>query len=170
VAIAVAAFLGGAVAQEHPKEHPSEHPKDQPKAEAAKPLTVEELAAAVDAWVKSESAKTGGALEVKDSVQGKTLRLVLEKVHKEKLSTIGPKTHFVCADFKGDDGHTYDVDVFMKGRGKDHLKTTEVTVHKMDGKERYTWMEKDGVWSKKPIGGAEHPEHPKGEHPKEPPK
>jgi len=61
-------------------------------------------------------------------------------------------TYFACADLKNADGHMYDLDVFMSGPDKDHLAVTEVSVHKKDGKERYTWAQKGGVWKKEPSG------------------
>jgi hypothetical protein len=147
LSLTVAVFAGPVAAQEHPKEHPKEHPGSGVKA-----LTVDELADAVTAWVKAESEKTGGKLEVQDDVENRTLRLELAKVHRDKLSTVGPDTHFVCADFTAEDGTTYDVDVFMEGPDKEHLTTTEVTVHKKDGKARYTWHEEGGLWKKKQAG------------------
>ena len=91
---------GGALAQEHPKgEHPKgEHPKEHPK-ENAKPgekagLTKDELGDAITAWVDSESKKSGGKLEVNDSVENKTLHLTLAKVHRERLASVAPETYF----------------------------------------------------------------------------
>jgi hypothetical protein len=40
----------------------------------------------------------------------------------------------------------------MEGPDKEHLTTTEVTVHKKDGKARYTWHEEGGLWKKKQAG------------------
>jgi len=60
----------------------------------------------------------------------------------------------------------------MKGPNKDNLAATETSVHKVNGKERYTWYEdKDKrEWKKRSIGGkkeaSEHPEgREKSEHP-----
>ena len=36
----------------------------------------------------------------------------------------------------------------MVGATINDLKPTEVTVHKEEGVERYTWLEVEGVWSK----------------------
>jgi hypothetical protein len=41
----------------------------------------------------------------------------------------------------------------MKGESVDELTPTEVSVHKEDGVERYTWVEKRGVWRKSPLNG-----------------
>jgi len=141
----------GLLAQEHPKEHPksAEHPKG-----AATGVTKEDLGAAVEAYIKGEMAKGGGAWEIEDKDEKTTLHLTLDKVHKDKLAMTEKDTYFACADFNNADGHTYDLDIFMKGRDKEHLAVTEVSVHKKDGKERYTWEKEGKVWKKVPVGKA----------------
>ena len=165
VVVAVLGFVGASFAQEHP-----EHPKKTEHAKMAPPgVSKEDLAVAIDAYVHGEMEKGGGTWKVPDPEENTTLALTLSKVHNDKLAQTGPDVYFACADLKNDDGHIYDLDVFMQGPDKDHLKVTEVTVHKKDGKERYTWKEAHGVWEKVKVGtAAEHPhEHPKGaEHPK----
>jgi hypothetical protein len=52
-------------------------------------------------------------------------------------------------DFKADDGTMVDVDFFLKKQG-DALAVTETTVHKINGKARYNYEQKDGVWVKVP--------------------
>ncbi len=173
-------FTSAAVAQEHP-EHPqeakkAEHPEhpEKVKAEEAS-LTIEELSVVVKEYVKKESEANKGYFLVKDDQQEKTLKLELTKVHEKRLASLGDNVYFVCADFEGTDGNTYDVDIFMKGPNKDNLAATETSVHKVNGEERYTWYEdKDKrEWKKRTIGGekeaSEHPEHPekkeKSEHP-----
>ncbi len=148
VGIAVAVMLPAALlAQEHPAEHPKEHPAEHPK-DKAKGVTKEELGAAITAYIQGEMKKGGGTWMVKDAEAGTELALTLDKVHMDKLATTAKHTYFACADLKGADGHMYDLDVFMKGPDKASLKVTEVTVHKKDGVERYTWMEEGGVWKK----------------------
>jgi hypothetical protein len=140
---------GRLAAQQEHLEHPKkEHPTDKKQAG----LTKAELAAAIETWVEKEAAGNGGWLKVDDPVQGKALQLKLEKVHDDRLSQVGPNVYFACADFVEKDGTKYDVDVFMQGTTKDDLKETEVSVHKVDGKPRYTWFEEGGTWKKKPVG------------------
>jgi hypothetical protein len=167
-----------AVAQEHP-EHPkdkkAEHPEHPKEAKAAEvTLTVKELAVAVKEYIEVESEENDGYFSVKDDQQKKALKLELTKVHEERLASLGDNVYFVCADFQGTDGNTYDIDIFMEGNSKDNLEATETSVHKMNNQERYTWHEEKGVWNKKSIGKtkgtSEHPEHPEGkekskEHP-----
>src|SRR5882672_7807304 len=109
IAVGLMLPAGGLRAQEHPAEHPksAEHPKG-----AAKGVTKEELGAAIEAYIKGEMAKGGGAWEVEDKVETTTLHLTLDK---------------------------------------DHLAVTEVSVHKKDGKERYTWAKDGNVWKKVPV-------------------
>jgi hypothetical protein len=130
------------LAQEHP-----EHPTD----EKHTGLTKAELAAAIKSWAEKEATRHGGWIEVDDPVQKKALHLKLEKVHEDRLSGIGKDVYFACADFVEKDGTKYDIDVFMKGKTKDDLQNTEVSVHKVNGKERYTWFEENGIWKKRPA-------------------
>jgi len=74
----------------------------------------------------------------------------LDKVHKDKLATLGNGLYFVCADFKTPGGKVYDLDVFMT-EGENGLTPTEVTVHKEEGVARYGWVEKDGIWEREPV-------------------
>jgi len=139
---------------EHPKsgkkaEHPAgEHPKGDKKADHSE-VNMKQLAKAIKGYVSKDSALKGGYFLVYDSVTKKTLELKLDKVHKKRLAKVGPGVYFACADFKATDGKTYDLDIFMKGHSAKHLRVTEVSVHKVDGKARYGWVEKKGIWSKK---------------------
>jgi len=140
---------GRLIAQEKHPEHPkkSEHPTDKKQTG----LTKADLAAAIKTWTEKEAARNDGWLKVDDPVQQKTLQLKLEKVHDDRLSQIKPDTYFACADFVEKDGTKYDIDIFMQGKTKSDLQNTEVSVHKVNGKERYTWFEENGVWKKKPA-------------------
>jgi hypothetical protein len=57
----------------------------------------------------------------------------------------GDGRYLACADFKGRDGHTYDVDVFMRPESTDGFVPTDVLVHKQDGKPRFNWVEQNGL-------------------------
>ena len=149
--------------KEHPVEHPAEHPKGRsPKSS----LTKEQLADAIEAYVANESAKTKGLYTIKDDKTGDQLRMMLHKVHRERLSRVGKNTYFACADFKADNGKMYDIDFFMTGTTKENLNFSKFSIHKVNGKERYTWRKKGDLWKKSSGQGGEHP---KGEHPKEHP-
>ena len=195
VTVAILAVAGWSYAAEHPekkkgehREHPGTHDAEHPEESGSGTkavLTKEALAEAVSAYVKKEASLKGGYFLVYDKKAGKPLALSLKKVHKERLSAIGDGVYFACADFETPEGKVYDLDIFMKGHDRGHLKVTEISVHKEAGIERYSWFEQDGIWKKKhgegsaskesSMGGSgtkgehsseEHPtkEHPAGKH------
>jgi hypothetical protein len=137
----------GGQAQEHRGEHPQEHPEGNQSSGVSK----DDLADAIQTYVQKEAALKGGFFLVYDKDTGRTLALTLDRVHRERLSRVAAATYFACADFKSSEGKTYDLDIFMRGSSKDKLEVTEISVHKEDGKERYNWVEKNGVWSKVPL-------------------
>ena len=145
IALALAvAFTGVARAQEHP-EHPTAS-----KAKPEHTYTMDELEKAIVSDIKDAEKKNGGVYKIKDTESGNTLDLTLDHVHRERLARLDAKTYFACTDFKSSDGHTVDVDFFMKDNGK-KLLMTDATVHKIDGKPRYNWKEKDGYWERVPV-------------------
>jgi len=141
--------LAGALAPVMGQEHPTEHPKQTAPAKKAA-LTAEQLAQAITAYVASDAQMKGGYFLVYDTVAKKPLALTLDRVHQDRLSSLGSGVYFACADFKSIEGATYDVDVFMQ-EDKDGLKATEVHVHKVNGEPRYAWEEKAGVWVRREI-------------------
>ncbi len=169
--LGLALSIPGAVSAEHP-EHPTEkpakaaehpeHPSKPAKAEhpehparpaaKAKPVQLNDVARSAAAWAKAEQKKAGGRLKVRDDQQGKDLNLKFVKIHKERLSKTAPDTYFVCADFKDQDGQVYDMDIFMKGSDPKNLAAaSDLKLHKQNGKARYSWSEKDGVWVTEPV-------------------
>lgn len=139
------ALIGLMVMQGCKKEHP-EHPETG----TAGP-TKDQIADAIEKYVADASAKTEGVFKVVDEKTGETLELVLDKVHRERLSKVGDNKYFACADFTTKDGKVYDLDVFMEGEDADSLEFSEFSIHKEAGVERYTWYEEDGVWKKKDV-------------------
>lgn len=136
---AALAATGMAVAQEHP-EHPTE------KKAVKKGYTVDDLDKAIRKAIAER--ETNGVYQLKDG--DKTWDLKLDKVHRERLARIDENTYFACTDFQSSDAHTVDVDFFMKDDGE-KLVMTDATLHKVDGKPRYNWKEKDGYWVKEPV-------------------
>ncbi len=151
-----------ALGNEHPNEHPSEHPSEHPKERGN--IDKDELADAIVKYVRDKADKPSGYFIVTDDKTGEELKLRLDKVHRKRLSKVGKNEYFACADFMSDKGKMYDLDVFMKGTSKDNLEFSKFSVHKVEGKARYTWYQKGGVWKKK-HAGDEDSEHPKSEHP-----
>lgn len=149
-------------------EHP-EQPRGGYVAEEQKlRVTKEDVAKFAEEYVRKNS--TEGVFKYLDKNTGKYLELTLEKVHKDKLTPTKVDEFFVCADFKGKDGNRYDLDFFVQGADKSNLRVdkTSVAVHKINGKENYTWNynKKKDLWEKKAIIiEKEYPEPTKREHP-----
>src|SRR5262245_37531977 len=142
---ATALFSTLALAQEK-KEHPQEHPKEHPdKSKSAQKLSTADIDKAIRAHIEKTAAAAGGKFPVKDDVLNKTWQLDLVKVHNDKLQALADGRYFACVDFKAADGTAVDVDFFMK-KAEGGLTVTDTTVHKIDGKARYGYEEKDGVW------------------------
>ncbi len=128
--------------QEKKKEHPGqEHPKSSGK------VTTEDIDQAIRAHIEEKTKSSGGRFPVNDSVLNKTWELDLVRVHKDKLTPLADGTYFACVDFKAADGAEVDVDFFLKKEG-DRLAVTDTSVHKINGKARYSYKEKDGVWER----------------------
>ena len=131
------------IAQEHP-----EHPEG--KSAASKAISIDDLEKAIKSAVAAKEKSGGGYYKLADDVTKKTLLLKLDHVHRERLSRLDENTYFACTDFKSSDGHTVDVDFFMKNKGG-KLAMSDARVHKIDGKARYNWEEKDGFWKRVPV-------------------
>ena len=125
--------------KEHPKEHPSEHPKSENK------LSTGDIDKAIRGHIEKISAAASGRFPVKDDVLKKTWDLKLVRVHNDKLQALADGRYFACVDFEASDATMVDVDFFLKKDG-DGLAVTDTTVHKINGKARYGYQEKDGVW------------------------
>jgi len=145
-------FWAVGLAQEHP-EHPKQPPKttkqEHPKKETAS-LTTTELAKGIKDYVAKDSELKGGYLLIYDPTIKKSLELSLTKVHEDKLSQVGENLYFACSDFKATNGKMYDLDFFMK-QGENGLTVTEISIHKEEGKPRYSWAEEKGLWVRKPT-------------------
>ena len=143
-----------ATADEHP-EHPEkagEHAEHPEHPEEAVELSKDSLADAIEMVVASFSQLQGGQFCVFDTKNKEALALTLDKVHRERLSGLGNGLFFACADFKATNGKMYDVDIFMKqvdGGLFNGLMPEQVTVHKQEGKARYSWYEEAGSWKMK---------------------
>jgi hypothetical protein len=126
--------------------NPDEHPELAHLTE----VTTDSLAQSITDYVSNETDRQNGVFPVEDPVQHTTLQLTLMNVHRERLSQLVDGRYFACADFKGRDGHTYDVDVLMQAQSSG-LVPTDVIVHKQDGAPRFNWVENNGVWSQAPV-------------------
>jgi len=139
LALSLSAVPAFAQQKEHPKEHPQEHPP------SGKKLSTDDIDASIRAHIEEKSKASSGRFEVRDDVLNKTWSLELVRVHKDKLQALADGRYFACVDFKAPDATMVDVDFFLKKDG-DKLAVTDTTVHKVDGKARYNYEEKNGVW------------------------
>jgi hypothetical protein len=142
VAFAVTAFFSTQALAQEKKEHPKEHP-EHPKSE--KKVSTDDIDKSIREHIEQASKASAGKFSVKDDVLNKTWELELVRVHKDKLQALADGKYFACVDFKAADGTMVDVDFFLKKDG-DALAVTDTTVHKINGKARYNYQEKDGVW------------------------
>jgi hypothetical protein len=140
IVLAVTALFSTPALAQEKKEHPKEHP-EHPKSE--KKVSTDDIDKSIREHI--EKAAKAGSFSVKDDVLNKTWELELVRVHKDKLQALADGKYFACVDFKAADGTMVDVDFFLKKDG-DALAVTDTTVHKINGKARYNYQEKDGVW------------------------
>jgi hypothetical protein len=127
------------------KEHPKEHPQKKENPESEKKFSVDDIDAAIRSNIEEKAKASDGKFLVRDEVLEKTWELELVRVHKDRLQALADGRYFACVDFKAADGTMVDVDFFLKKDG-DKLVVTDTSVHKINGKARYNYEEKDGVW------------------------
>lgn len=94
-----------------------------------------------------DQSKATGTFDVTDPETGKTRKLELLKVH-ERVGKTG-NYYYSCADFKDtESGQMLDLDLDVQDKGG-KLSVVDVRIHKLEGKERYTYDEND---NRIPIG------------------
>ena len=113
-------------------------------------MTEEFLTAAVSAYINAEASRQGGKFAIDDPEQKQRLSLTLTTVHREGTRKMEDGRYFACADFKGQDGRAYDLDVTMRVNANG-LLADEVWIHKQDGTPRYNWVQPNGVWTREPT-------------------
>lgn len=131
-------------------------------------VTLEDVAKFAEEYIQKNSKD--GLFKCYDKNTRKELELIFDKVHREKLAQTKKNEYFVCANFKGKDGKTYDLDFFVEGKSKSYFNINKknISIHKVNGKENYTWNynKKKDLWEKKAIIiEKEYPEPTKREHP-----
>jgi hypothetical protein len=125
-------------------------PDEHPELAHLTQVSTDSLADAITSYVASESKGRKGAFPVPAPDGGEPLALTLTTVHRERVSRLADGRYFACADFKGADGNTYDVDIFMRAESKG-LVPADIIVHKVNGAPRFNWIERDGAWSAVPV-------------------
>jgi hypothetical protein len=112
-------------------------------------VSIAEIEEGIKNYIEREKEANNGFFIVND--QQKELRLKLVRVHTEYLSNLGPNRHFACVDLADERGDVYDVDFFLEGEpGK--MMVTETSLHKLNGKPRYSWKQLvDKSWKRVPV-------------------
>lgn len=157
-----AAEHGGEEHKEHGGAEHKEHGGTAPQKEAKKP-SADDIRAAMKDYVM-EKSKATGTFDITDPETGTVRHLSLERIH-ERVGKTG-NYYYSCADFKDtESGDMLDLDLDVQEKdGK--LSVVDVRIHKLNGKERYTYDENDNripistpEEQKKEHGGEEHKEH-----------
>lgn len=162
VAFAVAvACASSALAAEHPKEHPTgaEHPAGHEHPAGSKHWTkqmTQEYTKAVEDFV----ARSPGGLKVHDDKLGKDWTLELVGVHKKRVVHLGDNRFFACADFKSlDSKDKLDLDFYASKDGA-AWKVEPAVIHKVNGKARYTYNDKNEMVPTGQEGSAQKASQP----------
>ena len=130
---------------------------------------MKEFVAAVEGDIAAKTAGSGGKFMVSDEALKKDWGLKLLRIHKHKIARLSEDSFFACADFKETEGKgKVDLDFYVS-KSDAGWKVDKVLVHKVDGKPRFTYNEKNEIVPLEEKSSKGH-EHPKGgEHPKEHP-
>jgi hypothetical protein len=93
--------------------------------------------------------KDKGSFVMKDDVTGQQVTLTMDKINKDDVSVMGDKQYYAHGTFKGSDNKTYDIDFILKpGLIGDEIKVSDHYIHKVDGVERYQWMQDKDEWKR----------------------
>lgn len=107
---------------------------------------------AMTTYVDSESKETG-TFDVYDPETGKIRTLKLDRVH-ERVGKTGDY-YYSCADFTDtESGEKLDLDIDVEDKDG-QLNVADVRIHKVEGKERYTYDDND---NRIPVAPAAAPE------------
>ena len=134
------------------KEEPAV--KVTPTAEPS-PLTADNFADAVEAYILKQAARVDGYFTVFDDKTGRQLKLTIDRVHRKRLAKVSQNLYFTCADFVGADDEIYDLDFFMKGTHSDDLTFSKFLIHKVGDQKRYQWYVEQDLWKRKPLEAIE---------------
>lgn len=142
-ALLIVIWLGAAsYAAEHGgKEHGGETtPAKEHGGASLKKPSAEQIRNAMKSYVE-EKSKATGTFDVKDPQTGKVRKLKLERIHKRVGKT--GDYYYSCADFKDTvSGEKLDLDLDVQDKGG-VLSVVDVRIHKVNGKERYTYDAND---------------------------
>ncbi len=108
-----------------------------------------------------EKSKATSTFDVLDPEVGKTRKLELLRVH-ERVGKTG-NYYYSCADFKDTEtGQMLDLDLDIEDKGG-KLSVADVRIHKLEGKERYTYDANDNRISVNAEGSHMEGSHMEGQ-------
>jgi hypothetical protein len=82
-------------------------------------------------------------------VSGQQVNLTLDRIHKENAAVMAENKYFIHGVFKGSDGKSYDVDFILKpALIGNEIKVSDAYIHKVDGVERYQWLQDKDDWKR----------------------
>lgn len=114
--------------------------KEHGGAEVHAEPTADDIRGAMKAYVMDQSGETG-TFDVLDLETGELRNLELIRVH-ERVGKTGDY-YYSCADFTDvNTGEMLDLDLDVEDKNGE-LSVVDVMIHKLDGKERYTYDEND---------------------------
>ncbi len=137
-ALVVFPAIGAQAAEHGGKEHAGQTAVQQA------PVKVEPTAEELRQTIRDHITKTTqkqGAFTIKDSVTGNTRTLTLVGVH-ERVGKTGDY-YYSCTDMRdAASGELLDLDFDVEAKAG-RLNVVDVRIHKVDGKARYTYDDKD---------------------------
>lgn len=149
IPLAFAAEHGG-------KEHGGTTTTKQGGQASMKAPSADEIRTAMKNYV-TEKSKATGTFDVKDIQTGTVRKLKLERIH-QRVGKTG-NYYYSCADFKDAvSGEMLDLDLDVQDKGG-VLSVVDVRIHKVSGKERYTYDKND---NRIPVSGPKEHEHEHG--------
>lgn len=138
------------------KEHGGTEPAKEHKGATVKKPSADEVRAAMKSYVE-EKSKATGTFDIKDPETKKVRKLKLERVH-ERVGKTG-SYYYSCADFKDTiSGEKLDLDLDVQDKNG-VLSVADVRIHKVNGKERYTYDAND---NRIPVSEVKEHKHEHG--------
>lgn len=121
-------------------EHGGSVIKEHGGTTTAKAPSAYDIHEAMKSYITDKSKETG-TLDIEDFETGKVRHLTLQKIH-DRVGKTG-NYYYSCADFKDvNSGEMLDLDLDVNDMsGK--LSVVDVRIHKVNGKERYTYDKND---------------------------
>jgi hypothetical protein len=135
----------------------AERPGTPLSATAGAAISQDSLARAVENYI-AEKRDDKGVFAMKDEQTGQQVHLTLDKVSKDNATVLAKDKYFMQSTFKGSDGKSYAVDFILKpALMGSEIKVSDAYIQKVDGVERYRWMQDKDDWKRETIPAAANP-------------